>query len=94
LFHGAYATRGEHRVAALFETIRAASDRSGIGGGGLTDLQRVPGWTLPVPRAVLTQPPETIAGGPIRHPLQTGWPPPPAYLADPVLMQLRALGMI
>jgi subtilisin family serine protease len=93
LFHGAYATRGEHRVAALFETIRAASDRSGIG-GGLTDLQRVPGWTLPVPRAVLTQPPETIAGGPIRHPLQTGWPPPPAYLADPVLMQLRALGMI
>jgi hypothetical protein len=97
LFQGVYATRGEHRVAALFETIRESSDRFGIG-GGLSDLQRVPGWTLPVPRAgrsdVLMQTPETIAGGLIRPPLETGWPPPPAYLADPVLMQLRAMGMI
>jgi len=45
LFRGAYVARGEQRVAALFETIRASGDPSRVG-GGLADLLRIPGWAF------------------------------------------------
>ena len=90
LFRGAYATRGEHRVAALFETIRASGDPSRLG-GGLADLQRIPGWTFLRQQAgrgdALPQWPEAFTGGGF-----VGAFPPQA--SGHFLTQLRAMGMI
>jgi len=89
LFRGAYATRGEHRVAALFETIRASGDPSRVG-GGLADLQRIPGWVFLGHQAgdALPQLSQAVADG-------TGFVGPMAPQAPShFLMQLRAMGMI
>jgi hypothetical protein len=91
LFRGAYATRGEHRVAALFETIGASGDPSRAG-GGLADIQRIPGWAFLAPQpgrgAALPQLSEPVAG----HTGFASAPPPQA--PSHFLMQLRAMGMI
>ena len=92
LFRGAYVSRGEHRVAALFETIRASGDPSRIG-GGLADLQRIPGWAFlaqqPVRGDALPRLPEAAAAG-------AGFLGALQQHAAPnhFLMQLRAMGMI
>jgi subtilisin len=98
LFQGAYRTRGEHRVAALFETIRASSDPSRAG-QALSDLQRAPGWVPPGLQAG-----QAVAeAGSGRSAFMNAMPQPwqqaalaatSAYLANPVMVQLRAMGMI
>jgi subtilisin len=88
LFQAIAVARGDHRVAALFETIRASSDPSRIG-VGLADLPRVLGW------AAHLVPPEAAVAGGMRQPLQqTAWAVVPGYFTNPALMQLRAMGVI
>ncbi len=93
LFQGAYVTRGEHRVAALFETMRASAsgDPSRVT-AGLADLLRVPGWAFLVQQPgrgdALTQMPEAVAG---RSGFAGAIPP---QASSPLLMQLRAMGVI
>jgi subtilisin len=88
LFQGVYRSRGEQRVAALMETIRASSELSRLGTG-------VPGWALLAPSAgaALPQTMSRLSGLAGAVP-QTGPLSAPAYFANPLLLQLRALGMI
>jgi subtilisin len=92
LFRGAYATRSEHRAVALCEAIRVSSDPTRVG-GGLANFQQVPGWDfLRDPAAPMR---EAAAGG-MPQPQQPAavWATTSAYLGSPVMMQLRALGMV
>jgi subtilisin len=86
LFKGAYQTRGEPRVAALFETIRASRDPSRAGAGS-ADFQRLPEWALAASQAGRVNAQAQASG-------TVGEPFAPAFLGSPVLMQLRAMGMI
>jgi subtilisin family serine protease len=92
LFRGAYVSRGEHRVAALFETIRASGDPSRIG-GGLADLQRIPGWAFLAQQpvrddALLPRSPEAAAAAGCLGAL------PQHAAPNHLLMQLRAMGIM
>ena len=100
LFQSVYRTRGEHRVAALFDMIRATSDPSRLGAMA-SDFQWGPKWTQPAlhagPDAAETTAAGTNSGELGMQPWrQVGPAAPWPFLArpDPVFLQLRAMGMI
>jgi subtilisin family serine protease len=86
LFQGLYRTRGEDRTTALFETIRTSSERSRLS-AALSGLQQFPGWVMPAIQAGRADALGQSLGIPSDGSV-------PAYFASPVLMQLRAMGMI
>jgi len=99
LFQGIYRTRGEHRVAALFEIIRPSTDPSRAA-TALSDLQRAPEWWM-LPALQAGQAAAEVGSGSssfvnaIPQPWQqAGLAATSAYLASPVMVQLRAMGMI
>jgi subtilisin len=89
LFHGLYRMRGEDRVAALFETIRVSGDPSRTG-SALLNLQGFPGRVAPASR---TAGAEELARSTLAA-AGDGRPFPPYLAPNPVLTQLRAMGMI
>jgi len=104
LFRGAYRTRGEQRVRALFELVAASAappvfDPARVG-AGLPDLERVPGLGAPeidhwskAAQDFAAVVPGTEGYGDRRT--ATGVTPPQAYAGGAsALMQLRAAGLI
>jgi subtilisin len=86
LFQGLYRTRGEDRTTVLFETIRTSSELSRLS-AALSGLQQFPGWVMPAMQAGRAAALGQSLGIPSDGSV-------PAYFASPVLMQLRAMGMI